>query len=104
MLGTSKAVIGVVFSFFLKFVRVPSALVIIDKRILPDLPTCLTMSERKVEKIRNHAIFWLHVTTYCLNMATSICFPHNVIDNGPIFTKEKPLHFVALAFFFCLLL
>jgi hypothetical protein len=60
------------------------------------------MSERKVEKFKNHAIFWLHVTAYCLNMATSICFPHNVIDNGPIFTKQKPLHFVATAFFFCL--
>jgi hypothetical protein len=33
-------------------------------------------------------------------MATLICFPHNVIDNEPIFTKEKPWHFVATAFFF----
>ncbi len=91
VLVTSKAVIGEVFYFF-EICKVPSGLVIIHKRNLPILATCLTMSERKVEKFRNHAIFWLHVTTYCLNMATSICFPHNVIDNGPIFTKEKPLH------------
>jgi hypothetical protein len=35
-------------------------------------------SKRPIEKFRNHAIIWLYATIYCLNMATSKTFPHNV--------------------------
>jgi hypothetical protein len=42
-------------------------------------------SERKIKKrFRNHVIFWQHPTTYCLNQATSIFSPHNVMTMGHV--------------------
>jgi hypothetical protein len=35
-------------------------------------------SKRPIEKVGNRAIIWLYATIYCLNMATSKTFPHNV--------------------------
>ncbi len=74
VLVTSKAAIGALFSFFKNLWGYLVGWWSSTRWICQICLTCLTMSERKVEKFRNHAIFWLHVTAYCLNMATLIWF------------------------------
>jgi len=45
--------------------------------------------ERKVEKFRNHAIFWQHTRAYYTNLSISKASPHNVATFGP-FSSHLP--------------
>jgi hypothetical protein len=60
--------------------------------VCEDLAKFGYMLERKVEKFRNHAIFWQHTRAYCLNLSISKTSPHNVATFGPFSSLPMTLY------------
>jgi hypothetical protein len=72
----------------------------VGNHLQEDLAKLVYMLKRTIEKLRNHAIVWWHITTYCLIMAISEN-PNNVVTNcnfSPQKKKKKKKNHYSLFF------